>query len=1836
MDSHKQPIDHDDLQGKASSGECQQANSEADIERFQLEKNLRETREELEQYRTLYDSLPAIYLNLNLEGAVFKVNQFGAGRLGYTTQELIGKSLFSLIYPEDKQRLQAEFAAFLQHPTRKSLELDLATELDAFSVNWEARICRQDSSILWVKIIPRVVQRTDLNPAILIVCEEIAEPKQVEEESVKSEELFRLLFENSMDAIVIADDNGNYVRVNRAACQVLGYSQTQLLQMNVADLVTTEAPSAGERYQAYAQAGHEFGEISFIRGDGERRIAEYSACRFAPHLHLSILRDITDRQQAQEALRDDANRLYAINATLHDIVTADLDLNRVMNLIVEGTQNLAHASGAALELIEEDEMVSRAASGTAAAQVGLRLKISASLSGQCVRTGEILHCEDVETDPRVDIAACRRVGARSMIVVPLFYERNAIGVLKVLSANAHAFDRQDIYTLQLMARFIAATMSHASEFEAKQAALLALQESEERYRALIEDVQVGVLLQGQNAEIMLCNQAALDLLGLTESQLLGKTSLDAYWNVIHEDGAPFPKETHPVPQAIATRQPVRNVVMGVYRPQDGDSAERRPEGDRVWLLVNAEPQLAPDGSVQQVICTFSDITQQKLAESALQKANEQLEIRVEERTAQLKNANQQLQSEIAYRAQIELALRESEARFRHIADSNMIGILFWDIGGTISETNDAFLQMVGYTREELLAGKLSWREITPAEYLYLDEIALDEIATTGVCSPFEKEYICSDGSRVAVLVGGACLDNSPQRGVAFILDISDRQRAQEALRKSEATNRALVNAIPDLIVRINKNGTCVDCKQARNFETLLPAEEFLGKNIAEILPIEVAQPAIYYVERAFSTDEIQIFEYQLLTNSKVSDYEARIVLSGRDEVLVIVRDITERKRREEELVERSRLAALGADISAALAKSDNLQIILQQCVKVLVHHLDVAFARIWTLNEMENVLELQASAGMYTNIDGSYSRVPVGNSKIGRIAQNRQPHMSNSVPDDPEIKDREWAKQAGMIAFAGYPLIVEKRVVGVVAMFARQPLTEGVIAQLASIADGIAQCIERKRGEVALQKQTERELLMSAIAQRIRHSLNLEEILNSTVAQVRQFLQTDRVIIFRFFQPDWTGVVAVESVANGWLSILGRKIHEPCFEKGYVQLYKHGRTKAIEDIYTAGLDPCHLDLLAQLQVRANLVVPILQGEELWGLLIAQHCSEPRRWQQLEIDLLSSLATQLAIAIQQAELYKQTQQQAQREQALNRFTSVIRSSLELEHIFATAAQEIGQMLHIDRVKILPYIPDRQVWRVVADYQQRPGLWSRLGVEVTDVDNPLATQLKQLKVVRVNDTHTLSDEVSKFLATLFPGAWLLVPLHFQGSLWGSLMLSMEGRPYQWQDSEVELVCAFAAQLAIAIQQSELYQQVQQLNANLEHQVQERTRALQQALDFEAMLKRVTDKVRDSLDESQILQTAVQELALGLEVGCCDAALYDVAQGTSTICYEYTISMPTSQGRVRQLVDFPEIYGQLLQGQYFQFCKFHAVRNWVSILACPIFDDRGVLGDLWVFKQKDNVFNELEIRLVQQVANQCAIAIRQARLYQAAQTQVAELEKLNRLKDDFLSTVSHELRTPVSNMNMAIQMLEMVSNHDSLFSLETANHQVRNSQFRRYFKILKDECDREMSLINDLLDLQHLEAGTQPAALTLIQLQNWIPHVVEPFEERARNQQLLLRVDISPELPAIATDLSSLQRVLTELLNNALKYTLPGEQIAVTASARSERLLLSVSNTGVEIPKSELSHIFEKFYRIPNADPWKHGGTGLGLALVKKLIEYLGGSISVQSDRTGTCFTVDLPLN
>lgn len=223
-------------------------------------------------------------------------------------------------------------------------------------------------------------------------------------------------------------------------------------------------------------------------------------------------------------------------------------------------------------------------------------------------------------------------------------------------------------------------------------------------------------------------------------------------------------------------------------------------------------------------------------------------------------------------------------------------------------------------------------------------------------------------------------------------------------------------------------------------------------------------------------------------------------------------------------------------------------------------------------------------------------------------------------------------------------------------------------------------------------KQVEQEKLLSQLSQRIRKSLHLEEILKSTVNEVRQFLDCDRVIVYQLY-PDGDGVIIAESVVNGVMSILGRVVQDHCFAKDFIQPYLDGRIQAVDNVFEANLSPCHLDLLLGIEIQANLVVPIVFHDGLWGLLAAQNCRQPRHWLEDELALLQKLAAQVAIAIQQSEYAQKALQVAQYQTAIATLGNTALVSNDLETLMNTTVEIVSDTLKTEYCDLLQLQPNQ---------------------------------------------------------------------------------------------------------------------------------------------------------------------------------------------------------------------------------------------------------------------------------------------------------------------------------------------------------------------------------------------------------------------------------------------------------------------------------------------------------------------------------------------------------------
>lgn len=320
-------------------------------------------------------------------------------------------------------------------------------------------------------------------------------------------------------------------------------------------------------------------------------------------------------------------------------------------------------------------------------------------------------------------------------------------------------------------------------------------------------------------------------------------------------------------------------------------------------------------------------------------------------------------------------------------------------------------------------------------------------------------------------------------------------------------------------------------------------------------------------------------------------------------VLELEQNESERERIQGILEACKQLATLTGEVIAALIQPTPLQECLQHCTQALVTHLKAAFARIWILNTETQILELVASAGLYTHLDGHHSRIAVGTLKIGRIAARRQPHLTNTVLGDPQIDDQAWAKREGMVSFAGYPLLVEGRVMGVMALFARIPLSSAVLDAMASIANAIALDIERKRiGEeqAHLAAATEIALQMrNDFLVRITHDLKIPLTVMTTEIQLleRRLKRTASV------DPTWiterlaaieTSATKMHNMVENLLTVAGLQMGQKldvnllplflvplaervCREQQQTTKLHHLRLQASSQNILVRGDPIHLD-----------------------------------------------------------------------------------------------------------------------------------------------------------------------------------------------------------------------------------------------------------------------------------------------------------------------------------------------------------------------------------------------------------------------------------------------------------------------------------------------------------------------------------------------------------------------------------------------------------------------------------------------------------------------------------
>lgn len=440
----------------------------------------------------------------------------------------------------------------------------------------------------------------------------------------------------------------------------------------------------------------------------------------------------------------------------------------------------------------------------------------------------------------------------------------------------------------------------------------------------------------------------------------------------------------------------------------------------------------------------------------------------------MRRLNDALRAEIADANHRETALRRSVAYLAESQRLSQTGSWVYDaVRGVSTYWSAEQYRICGFEPEESApSAQMDRAHHPPDEWARLKETVETAVRDK---ADFETDSCLEfpDGStKYLRIIGHPVVDASGDvvELVGITIDVTERKLAEDTNRRLawivESTDDGVLSRTPEGIITSWNKGA----ERMFGFR----AEEMIGRHISTIIPDDRTDEVqdIFDSARRGEARRIETLRVRkdgrrinvALTISAIRDAQDRVVGAS-----VIARDITEKKRIEERQARATRHAYLRAEVGAAFNESKgSLRAVLQICAEAVARHLDAAFARIWTLGDDKKTLELQASAGLYTHLDGSHSRIPVGSHKIGLVAAERKPDLTNSIQEDERVIDKEWARREGLIAFAGYPLAVAGHLVGGIALFARQALEEDTIEVLESIAPIIAQGVERKRTEEQL------------------------------------------------------------------------------------------------------------------------------------------------------------------------------------------------------------------------------------------------------------------------------------------------------------------------------------------------------------------------------------------------------------------------------------------------------------------------------------------------------------------------------------------------------------------------------------------------------------------------------------------------------------------------------------------------------------------------------------------------------------------------------------------------
>jgi signal transduction histidine kinase len=746
------------------------------------------------------------------------------------------------------------------------------------------------------------------------------------------------------------------------------------------------------------------------------------------------------------------------------------------------------------------------------------------------------------------------------------------------------------------------------------------------------------------------------------------------------------------------------------------------------------------------------------------------------------------------------------------------------------------------------------------------------------------------------------------------------------------------------------------------------------------------------------------------------------------------------------------------------------------------------------------------------------------------------------------------------------------------------------------------------------ERRAREQAALSAIAMAASQSLDIHEMLQQALDKTLEVTKRS------------TGIVRLKDDVTSRLRVVGHKGISGSYANALDAQQRIGR-KALEVLSTAEVrimnNPSAEELMEDSRaegIRSRLWVPIqARGRVLGVLTVASNIVQP--FDAGEIELLKAIGSIFGTAVANARLYEKTQHDLQRIQALRQIDQAITSTMDLRTRLKIFLEKIDLFFPYPSATAIRLV-NKQTGELefLACRHMDEAAWKRRGKASPGVRAKQVVDTRT-PVIERNITPTAQEpDFYKGLAS-----YLALPLIVKDEVTGVLSLYTK-EEHDFTQEEVESLETLVGQAAIAIHEAQLYEETERRRREAE-ELARVAQSLTETLDITAVGERIVASVCKLFDVKASTLRLIQPDGSLRAIASSGYAFARTPGGQTIHSHQGLTTQAVAQGIPFWSADVLSDSTIALTDPMRAYQLESGNR---SMIAVPLRAHEKIIGALALSDQTGRTYSGNDVALLQTFADQAALALENARLFAEVkqniddlQQKTSELERANKAKDEFLSIVSHELRTP---LNVVIGYSAMLQ--------EGILGEINAKQEEVLGKML-DRASDQLKLINSILQATQIGAGTVSVIREDVNLKKFIEEIKSRYDLPLK-KEITLQWQYSSELPIVNTDSDKLKHILQNIIDNAIKFTEKGRIIvAVQSMSDSGVIEFKVTDTGVGIPRAMLPVIFEMFRQVDSSENRSFEGVGLGLYIVKKLADILGGKVEVESEEgKGSTFIVTLP--